>query len=119
MTLAKTEFEWYVVRRKDTGQYYKVLKSSYLKEWNKDDSRSQHWTHDVSLATPYRKEGIGQILALLRQTKHGWDNDALRTISIDPPIEVEIVTLTVRVGKQFLKNTCKTKKGYVIITNMI
>lgn len=48
----------YVLRRKDTGEYFKNIKPSWLKDWPKDDPRRNHWTRSLSEASLYSLSGV-------------------------------------------------------------
>jgi len=53
-----TKTELFVLRRKDTGEYFKRPKGGYRWGWDKDDPRRKHWTKDLELASLYPKSGI-------------------------------------------------------------
>lgn len=76
----------YVVRRKDTGEFFKNVKSSWLKSWPKDDPRRSQWTHDLSLATQYTLKGVRPIYGSLKKDRYNVDN-----------IEYEVIRLQVTI----------------------
>jgi len=47
----------YLVRRTDTGEYFRQLSSGYLKDWAVDDPRRKNWTLDIEKAKPYSLNG--------------------------------------------------------------
>ena len=87
MTRAETTL--YVLRRKDTGEFYKRTKSGYLKSWKPDDPRRRFWTPDLELATLYPWKGI-KVLAT--QTR----NSVKANLKYGAPdFEIEIVRLKI------------------------
>lgn len=58
----------YVIRRTDTGQYYKRTKSAYLKSWKPDDPRRSNWTPCLDDATLYDLAGIRSIAGHYRNS---------------------------------------------------
>lgn len=97
MRKRKLEFELFVVRRNDNGQFFKKVKSAFLKDWPKDDVRRQHWTEDVEEATFYTKKGIKQAFATAKESTGIWVPEKRRFVKQD--VEIEIVTLKVGVEK--------------------
>lgn len=85
-----SEASLYVLRRKDTKEYFKRTKSSYLKDWKADDPRRQSWTPKLELASIYPLSGVksirGQELNFQRYMKsqHGY-----------VPFEMEIVRVRI------------------------
>lgn len=51
------EARLYVVRRVDTGAYFKQVSSGYLKNWKSDDPRLKNWTPDIEKAKTYTLKG--------------------------------------------------------------
>ena len=51
------EARLYVVRRVDTGAYFKQVSSGYLKNWKPDDPRLKNWTPDIEKAKTYTLKG--------------------------------------------------------------
>ena len=58
------EAKMYVVRRRDTGQFFKGSSSGYLKNWKHDDPRFSGWTPDIELAKIYTLKGAISLAAL-------------------------------------------------------
>lgn len=94
----KVDFCLYIVRRKDNGQYYKTVKSSFLKNWKEDDPRRSHWTDDVEMATTYTLSGIKNALAVAkRSTWYYVKDEQEKLVKSDVLVEMEIITLHVKV----------------------
>lgn len=100
----KSDFEWYVVRRTDTGQYYKKMKSGFNKFWTADDPRLQRWTDDVELATTYTKNGIKQALSVAKKATAVWRPELCHWVP-NPDADVEVVTLKVHVSEERVPST--------------
>jgi len=57
--MQKPETSLFVLRRKDTGEYFKLpSKGMYVGGWKPDDPRRRHWTKDLELATLYPRRSI-------------------------------------------------------------
>jgi hypothetical protein len=76
----------YAVRRKDTGEFFKNVKSGWLKSWPKDDPRRSNWTPELSQATLYPLRGAKPIVGQLMSPPVGM-----------PETEYEIVRLKVAI----------------------
>lgn len=79
-------FNLYAIRRKDTSEFFKNVKSGWLKSWPKDDPRRSNWTHELKLATLYPLKGAKLIVGQLRSPPVG-----------EPETEYEIVRLQVTI----------------------
>ena len=58
----------YVLRRRDTMQFFKPVKSAFLKRWKQDDPRRKQWTDDIDKAALYDGKGIKPLLGHFRNS---------------------------------------------------
>ena len=52
----------YVVRKKSTGEFFKNVKPSWLKDWPANDPRRSNWTPDLEKASLYSLMGAKVII---------------------------------------------------------
>ena len=52
----------YVVRKKSTGEFFKNVKPSWLKDWPANDPRRSNWTKDLDKASLYSFLGAKVII---------------------------------------------------------
>ena len=57
------EAKMYVVRRCDTGEYFKKISPSWLKNWPANDPRRNNWTPDIEKAKTYTLKGAVSLAA--------------------------------------------------------
>lgn len=55
--MSTTDASMFVIRRLDTGEFFKRRAPSYLKNWGPSDSRLRNWTLDIEQAKTYTYRG--------------------------------------------------------------
>lgn len=88
--MPKDETALFVLRRKDTGEYFTKFKSDIPKDWNPDDPWRRHWTKKLELASFYSRKGIKP----LRGNVVG-DTGAAHGIERVAPEDLEVVRVKV------------------------
>lgn len=83
------EAKMYVVRRRDTGQFFKGRESGYLKNWGPKDPRFSGWTLDIELAKTYTLKGASSLAALYAKA---YDPSKTNT-------EMEVILLRIQPGE--------------------